>query len=126
MKSFVCKALTAIVGFAFVLMALWMIKEGAVIAGTVLLGFGMFVVAVMELVPEPEQKKYKLKENHIEEIICEVQKDALIREVEFIDAEHAEEIIDLVDDWDFNDAMVASYAIQAKFPTLKQGREICL
>lgn len=88
------------------------------------MGLGMFLEWSIEVAPTPNKKKFKLKKKHIEEIENEVSKDALIRELTFLENEKTEELVGFVNDLSFEDALIVVKSIETKYPNLLIGRGI--
>lgn len=82
------------------------------------------VLSVIWNIPEPSKQKYKLKQKHVEEIKNAVQQEALLQELTFLKNEKAEELVELVNELEFEDALIVIKAIEVKYPNLIIGRGI--
>ncbi len=87
---------------------------------------GLFCIAVIQVIPEPKVKRYKLTSGEIEEIIRQTENDAIEREVKFLDKERDAEIIETVSSWDFEESLIALHTIEHTHPNLTTGKEIKL
>jgi len=125
MKHSVLSRITAyLAGVMIFCIGLWFIKKGLFLPALVFVGSGMLITAVVQMVPEPNRNKYKLKEKHIDEIVTECGKDTLIRELTFLKNERTEELVEMVDGLSFEDSLIVVKSIEVKYPNLIIGKGI--
>lgn len=99
-----------------------LIKRGEVVAGALAIGTGLLIEWVIDLIPYPNKKKYKLPDKVIDELKVEVTKDSVERKLAYLENEKTRELIEFVDALSFEDALIVLTAIEEKHPTLITGK----
>lgn len=115
-----------IIGCLLFGLGIYFMKNMDVASGFGLITCGIVVCWTTDIIPEPTSKKYKLKEEHIKEILEEAERDSLERQVAFMGNERARQIIDEVSEYSFEDSLIALHTIETKYPNLVIGRGINL